>query len=100
MITLSKYESGKSYDIELDINTEGFFNVTVNGNERRDLRLSSFYLEPIERIVFRTGPRRTYPDASPDDLTMSGPELRDLPSAGEPENEVSFFIKSLKVESR
>ena len=100
MAHLTKYESGKSYDIELDINTEGFFNISVNGDKRKDLRLSSFYLEPIERIVFRTGPVRTYPDASPDDLTMSGPEFRDLPLAGEPDNEVSFFIKSLQVESK
>lgn len=100
MITLSRYESGKPYDIELDIKREGFFNATVNGDVRKDLRLSSFYLEPLERIVFRTGPKRTYPDASPDDLTMGGPEFRDLPFAGESEKEKAFIIKSLKVESK
>jgi hypothetical protein len=93
------YKPGVFNNVELNIDSEGFYSVSFNGKELTNLRLSSFYLEPLERIVFRTGPRRTFPDASPDNLQMDGPEFRDLPFAGEPEKESIFMIGKLVVKS-
>jgi hypothetical protein len=100
VVGIGNYKPGVFNKVELNINSDGFYSLIFNDKERTNLRLSSYYLEPLERIVFRTGPRRTYPDASPDNLKMDGPEFRDLPFAGEMINEAVFQIKDVKISSR
>ena len=101
--SIGKYETGKSYNFSLVSNPDGKFMLNVNGKEINNLRWTSSYIGPVERIVFRTGESFVKPRPDP---VLNEAELQidegsiDLPFCGEAENEVSFLIKSLHIESR
>lgn len=89
---LMKYEAGKEYVIRVELNTETrFFYTTVNGKE---LPPGLFFapLSSIERVAFRTGHVRRFPDAdTPTDQDY------DLPNSGEKTKEAGYSILSFKT---
>ncbi|KPK79768.1 MAG: six-hairpin glycosidase, partial [Bacteroides sp. SM23_62_1] len=87
------YKAGKQYDIsiELDVDRRSY-NINVNGkNEARD-RIFFAPVASLERIVFRTGEVRRFPN--PD---TPAEQDYDLPQSGEPVKQATFYIKSLKI---
>lgn len=89
---LMKYNAGETYNIRVELNTDTrFYNVKVND---KALPLGLFFapLASVDRIVFRTGPVRRFPDAdTPTDQNY------DLPAAGEKDKKAEYFITSLKT---
>lgn len=89
---ITAYKANEQYTIEVDLNTESrSYTLRVNGKEPRNY---IFYapVEEIERIVFRTGTPRNFPDPeTPADQTY------DLPKAGEEDPRTEFYIRSLKT---
>ena len=87
-----KYNAGETYNIRVELNTENrFYNVSVNG---KPLPLGLFFqpLASIDRVVFRTGQVRRFPDAdTPTDQDY------DLPNAGEQDKKAVFYIASFKT---
>jgi hypothetical protein len=87
------YVPDSLYNIRLTVNTATrFYTININGKEV----LTSLLFAPantLERIVFRTGDTRRFPDAdTPADQTY------DLPQAGEQEpRRAKFYIRSLKT---
>ncbi|SDJ07892.1 BNR repeat-like domain-containing protein [Pedobacter sp. ok626] len=89
---IMKYEAGKVYNIrvELDMNKR-MYNIFVNG-ESKGTRLMFVPVSSFERVVFRTGDVRRYPDVdTPTDQDY------DLKDAGTPVKEAVYYIKSLKT---
>ena len=89
---LMKYNAGETYQIRIELNADTrFYNLTVNG---KALPPGLFFapLATIDRIVFRTGPVRRFPDAdTPTDQSY------DLPNAGEQDKKATYYITSLKT---
>jgi hypothetical protein len=90
---VTKYEAGKPLNIKISLNCETrFYTVTINGKTTNGL-----FFQPManfNRVVFRTGGVRRFPDAdTPTD------QMYDLPKAGEPVSTAAFYIKSLKTSS-
>ena len=89
---LMKYNAGELYNIKVELNTENrFYNVSVNG---KPLPVGLFYqpLTSINRVVFRTGHVRRFPDAdTPTDQDY------DLPKGGEQDKKAVFYISSFKT---
>lgn len=89
---LIKYNAGESYTIKVELNTTNrFYTVTVN-----DKQLSpGLFFQPlasIDRVVFRTGHVRRFPDAdTPTDQDF------DLPNGGEQDKKAAYFITSFKT---
>jgi hypothetical protein len=87
-----KYKANEQYDFKISFDTDTrFYTVNVNGKDQtRGLFFAP--VESLERIVFRTGERRYFPNAeTPSEQTF------DVPGAGEKDIEAVFFIKSLKT---
>jgi hypothetical protein len=87
---LAKYNANEWYHIKLEINTENrFYTVSVNGKNP----VNNIFFAPIadvERIVFRTGEVRRFPDAdTPTD------QMYDLPNPGAAAPEAAYYIGSL-----
>jgi hypothetical protein len=81
------------YNIRLSINTTTrFYTINVNGKDV----LTSLLFAPadkLERIMFRTGKQRHFPDAD-----TPADQYYDLPKAGEQEPKTArYFIRSLKI---
>ncbi|WP_223816195.1 exo-alpha-sialidase [Adhaeribacter rhizoryzae] len=89
---LIQYEAGKQYDIKVDLNVDTrSYVVTVNG-KTIGARIFFAPVPSIERVVFRTGEVRRFPDVdTPTDQNY------DLPKAGEKDQLAAFYIKSLKT---
>lgn len=90
---ITKYEAGKTYNIrvELDLNKR-MYDIFVNG-ESKGTRMMFAPVEAFERITFRTGDVRRFPDVdTPTDQDF------DLKNPGKPVPEAVFYIKSLKTE--
>ncbi|MDB4582196.1 trehalase family glycosidase [Draconibacterium sp.] len=90
--SLGEYEAGKEYTIRIEATTnERFYHVYIN--EERVLRRLFFSpVHQLDKIVFRTGEVRRFPNAdTPTDQDF------DVPQTGEPVPEAAFFIKSLKT---
>ncbi len=89
---LMKYTAGETYNVRVELNTATrFFNVSING---KALPAGLFFqpLASIERVVFRTGHTRRFPDAdTPTDQDY------DLPNAGEKDKEAVYYITSFKT---
>lgn len=88
-----EYEAGKEYKIsvDLDVNTRSY-NLTVNEKSAQG-RIFFAPVHEIERVVFRTGEVRRFPNAdTPTDQDY------DLDAKGEPIEEAVFYLKSLKTE--
>ncbi|WP_236252707.1 exo-alpha-sialidase [Echinicola sp. 20G] len=90
MNTLLAYEKGNTYHVELDLNVETrFYQIKVNGQEKGP-KLFFAPLDAMERIVFRTGTQRYFPNAeTPTDQDY------DLENAGEAVKEAVYYLKSL-----
>ncbi len=88
-----KYSPDSVYNVRLTINTTNrFYTINVNG---KDVLTSLLFapVDKLERIVFRTGEPRHFPDAD----TPADQEY-DLKHAGEQEPRTAkFYIRSLKT---
>ncbi len=92
--TLLKYDADETYNIIVKLNTETrLYSVMVNGKNTGNNILFA-PLEYVERIVFRTGEVRRFPNAdTPTD------QMYDLKNAGKLDREAKYYIKSLKTSS-
>jgi len=92
---IMKYEAGKEYAITVSLNTDArFYTVTVNGKESGN-QIFFAPLENVQRIVFRTGDVRRFPDAdTPTD------QMYDLPNPGGQAKESVYFIRSLNTKKK
>ncbi|MCD0489350.1 exo-alpha-sialidase [Pedobacter sp. MC2016-14] len=89
---IMKYEAGKTYNIkvELDMNKR-MYNLNINGEDKGP-RLMFVPVSAFERVVFRTGDLRRFPDVdTPTDQNF------DLKDPGTPVKEAIYYIKSLKT---
>ena len=90
--SLMKYNAGETYNIRVELNTETrFYYTTVNGKQ---LAPGLFFqpLASIDRVVFRTGHTRRFPDAdTPTDQSY------DLPNAGGKDQKAVYYITSFKT---
>lgn len=87
---LTKYNAGEQYKILIELNTDTrFYTVNINGKNSQGLFFAP--VDKVERIVFRTGDVRRFPDAD----TPTDPMYDSLPNAGDPIPQASFFITSL-----
>jgi hypothetical protein len=87
---VTKYNAGEEMNIKVEWNASTrFYTISVNGkNPSNNIFFAP--VESIERIVFRTGGVRRFPDAdTPTD------QMYDLPKGGESAPQATFFIKSL-----
>ncbi len=91
---LTRYEPHQPLDIKVDLNTDTrSYEVFVNG-KKEATRIFFAPVHTLERVVFRTGEVRRFPDAdTPTD------QMFDLPKAGDPEPAVRYYIKSLKTQN-
>jgi hypothetical protein len=92
--SLGKYMAGEKLDIKIELNTTTrFYNVTINGG-KPSVNLCFAPVESVERIVFRTGETRRFPNAdTPTDQDY------DLPNASTTLKEAVYQIHYLKTKS-
>lgn len=92
--SLGKYNAGETLNIKLELNTSTrFYTVSINGGKASG-NLCFAPVESVERIVFRTGETRRFPNAdTPTDQDY------DLPNADAKTKEALFFIHYLKTKS-
>jgi hypothetical protein len=90
--SLGKYNAGETITVRTELNTATrFYTVTINGGKPNN-NLCFAPVESVERIVFRTGITRRFPDAdTPTDQDY------DLPDAGRKDKEAVFYINYLKT---
>jgi len=91
---IMKYEAGKTYNIrvELDMNKR-MYDIFING-QSKGTRLMFVPVSSFEKVTFRTGDIRRFPDVdTPTDQDF------DLKDPGTPVPEAVFYIKSLKTEA-
>lgn len=92
---LFKYTAGETYNIRVELNTATrFYYVTVNG---KTLSPGLFFapLASIDRVAFRTGHVRRFPDAdTPTDQDF------DLPNSGEQDKKAVYYITSFKTSAK
>lgn len=87
---LVKYTGGETYNISIDANTDTrFYKLTINGKTTQGLFFAP--VDKIERIVFRTGNVRRFPDAD----TPTDPMYELLLGAGKTDQKATFYVKSL-----
>ena len=89
---IQKYEAGETYKIKIDANAKSrIYEVIIN--DRRATRNILFApVHKFQRIMFRTGEVRRFPNAdTPTDQDF------DVPQTGKPVPEAAFYIKSLKT---
>jgi hypothetical protein len=91
--SLAKYNAGEALAIKIELNTATrFYTVAINGKASNNICFAP--VENVERIVFRTGATRRFPDAdTPTDQDY------DLPNANAKDNEAVYFIHYLKTKS-
>lgn len=92
--SLGKYKAGEQLVIRIDLNTATrSYTVSINGGKT----VYNIFFAPVQsvqRIVFRTGNVRRFPDAdTPTDQNY------DLPNADAKCNEAVYYIEYLKTES-
>jgi hypothetical protein len=89
---LGKYEAGKPVSFKIDLNTTTrFFTVSIDGKNPIN-NLCFAPVESVERIVFRTGIVRRFPDAdTPTD------QIYDLPNPNARDKEAVYSIDYLKT---
>lgn len=90
---LAKYTAGEKMQIDIDINTATrFYTVSINGKVEGGANLLFAPLASVERVVFRTGSIRRFPDAdTPTDQNF------DLPNTGAIDKEATYFIQQFSV---
>ncbi|MEO7309966.1 MAG: six-hairpin glycosidase [Chitinophagaceae bacterium] len=91
---LAKYNAGEACDIKVELNTASrFYTVTING-KAGSANLFFAPVATIERIVFRTGSVRRFPDAdTPTDQDY------DLKNPGAKDKEALYYIRYLKIKA-
>lgn len=91
---MMEYEADKQYDVRVELDVDKrMYEVFVNG-EQVTRRIFFAPVHAIERIMFRTGEVRRFPNAdTPTDQDF------DVPQAGESDQRAEFYIKSLKTQS-
>ena len=89
---LSKYNAGEKLNFKIELNTATrFYTVTINDGKPNN-NLCFAPVQSVERIVFRTGVTRRFPDAdTPTDQDY------DLPNADAKTKEAIYFIHYLKT---
>lgn len=92
--TLTSYKPNQPLDVRVELNTDTrSYEVFIDGN-KETTRIFFAPVHTLERVVFRTGEVRRFPDAdTPTD------QMFDLPKAGEPEPVAKYYIKSLKTQT-
>lgn len=90
---MMKYEPGQQYDVRVELDVAArMYHVFVNG-KKATTRIFFAPVASIERIMFRTGEVRRFPDAdTPTDQDY------DVPQAGDSDPKAEFYIKSLKTQ--
>lgn len=90
--SLGKYVSGKPINVKLELNTTTrFYTCSIDGKAPSN-NLCFAPVESVERIVFRTGPTRRFPDAdTPTD------QVYDLPNTEGKSKMARFLIHFLKT---
>jgi hypothetical protein len=89
--SLGKYNAGEILNFKIELNTATrFYTVAINGKSSNNICFAP--VESVERIVFRTGAVRRFPNAdTPTDQDY------DLPNADAKNKEAVYFIHSLKT---
>lgn len=92
--SLAKYKAGETLTVKIELNTTTrFYTCTINDGKASN-NLCFAPVESVERVVFRTGSTRRFPDAdTPTD------QMYDLPGADRRDKEAAYFINHLKTES-
>ncbi len=92
--SLGKYTAGEQLNIKIELNTATrFYTVTIN-NGKPNLNVFFQPVESVERLLFRTGEVRRFPNAdTPTDQNY------DLPNADAKAKETVYFIHSVKTSS-
>jgi hypothetical protein len=92
--SLGKYTAGQKLDIKLELNVATrFYTVTINGGKPSS-NLCFAPVESVERIVFRTGEVRRFPNAdTPTDQDY------DLPNPNEKSKEAVYYIHYLTTKA-
>jgi hypothetical protein len=92
--SLGKYAAGEKLNFKIELNTTTrFYTVSINGSNPNN-NLCFAPVESVERIVFRTGNTRRYPNAdTPTDQDY------DLPGADKKDKEAVYMIHYLKTKS-
>ena len=89
---LIKYSAGETYNIKIELNADTrFYYVTINGKQ---LSPGLFFapLASIDRVIFRTGHVRRFPNAdTPTDQDF------DLPNGGEQDKKAAYLISYFKA---
>ena len=90
--SLGKYNAGEKLDFKIELNTgTRFYTVVINGGKPNN-NLCFAPVQSVERIVFRTGITRRFPDAdTPTDQDY------DLSNADRKDKEAIFNINYLKT---
>ena len=90
--SLGKYHAGEKLNFKLELNTTTrFYTVAINDGKPNN-NLCFAPVQSVERIVFRTGVTRRFPDAdTPTDQDY------DLPNADAKSKEAVFFIHYLRT---
>jgi hypothetical protein len=90
--SLGKYSAGEKMEFKIELNTvTRFYTVTINGS-RPNNNLCFAPVHSVERIVFRTGSIRRFPNAdTPTDQDY------DLPNADARGKEAVYYINYLKT---
>jgi hypothetical protein len=90
--SLGKYNTGEIISFKIELNTATrFYTVSINGGKASG-NLCFAPVESVERIVFRTGSVRRFPNAD----TATDQDY-DLPDADAKDKEATYFIHYLKT---
>lgn len=90
--SLGKYRAGEPVSFKISLNTTTrFYTVSINGKNPSN-NLCFAPVESVERIVFRTGVTRRFPDAD----TPTDPDY-DLPNANAKAREAVYLLHYLKT---
>lgn len=92
--TISKYEKNKAYTVKIELNTATrSYELTVNG-VKKGAKIFFAPVADIERVTFRTGDVRRFPDAdTPTDQDF------DLKDPGSSDPEAVYAISSFKTQT-
>ena len=92
--SLGKYNTGETITIKIELNTATrFYSVSINGKDPSN-NLCFAPVASVERIVFRTGSTRRFPDAdTPTDQDY------DLQNADKKDKEAVYMIQYLKTKA-
>lgn len=93
--SVGKYKNDETVSLKIELNTATrFYTISVNG-DRPSNNLCFAPVESVERITFRTGGIRRFPDAdTPTD------QMYDLPEAERKDKEAVYYINYLKTKSQ